>query len=212
LSRRSIILIGGGGHCRSTIDLIASTGLFEIRGIVDIREKVGEQVLGIPIIGTDDDLDSLVKRADCFAITLGHIADHRPRQRYHDLLLSMGAEIPTIISPHAYIAATAQVGAGTQVFHQVLVNAAATIGKNCILNNQCAIEHDVQLGSHIHVSVAAVLNGQVSVGNGSFVGSNATVKQSVRIGERAIIGAGAVVLSDVGADETWAGVPAKKIK
>ena len=34
-----IILIGGGGHCKSCIDVIEQEGRFTIAGIVDMPEK-----------------------------------------------------------------------------------------------------------------------------------------------------------------------------
>ena len=63
-----------------------------------------------------------------------------------------------------------------------------------------------------HLAPAAVLAGNVRVAKNAFIGANATVKEGVSIGENAVIGAGAVVINDVPANETWAGVPAKKIK
>jgi len=45
---KDIILIGGGGHCRSVIDVIEQEGLFSIVGIVDRPEKLGDKVLGYP--------------------------------------------------------------------------------------------------------------------------------------------------------------------
>jgi hypothetical protein len=38
------ILIGGGGRCKSRIDVIESSGYFIIKGILDIPEKLGELV------------------------------------------------------------------------------------------------------------------------------------------------------------------------
>ncbi len=36
--KEKIVLIGGGGHCRSAIDVIELTNKYEIIGIVDIKE------------------------------------------------------------------------------------------------------------------------------------------------------------------------------
>jgi hypothetical protein len=44
-----IILVGGGGHCHSCIDVIEQEGKFEIAGIVDAI-KGGEKVLGYPVL------------------------------------------------------------------------------------------------------------------------------------------------------------------
>ena len=58
---KEIILIGGGGHCKSVIDVIEQQGHFSISGIVDKPELFGTDVLGYPVIGNDSDLESLSK-------------------------------------------------------------------------------------------------------------------------------------------------------
>ena len=56
MSDNKIILIGGGGHCKSCIEVIESKGDFVIAGIIDVKEKIGTSLLGYPVIGCDDDL------------------------------------------------------------------------------------------------------------------------------------------------------------
>jgi hypothetical protein len=58
--KEQIILIGGGGHFKSCIDVIEQEGIFDIAGIVDISEKRGLIVLGYPVIGTDADLPEFI--------------------------------------------------------------------------------------------------------------------------------------------------------
>ncbi|MBI4309254.1 MAG: acetyltransferase, partial [Candidatus Omnitrophica bacterium] len=37
--KKNLILIGGGGHCKSCIDVIESENKFKIAGIVDTKER-----------------------------------------------------------------------------------------------------------------------------------------------------------------------------
>ena len=67
--KESIILVGGGGHCKSCIDVIEEEGRFSIKGIIDLPEKKGEKILGYPIIGSDDDLEKLSKAYHYLLIT-----------------------------------------------------------------------------------------------------------------------------------------------
>ena len=209
---KPIILVGGGGHCKSVIDLIITTGLFKIGGIVDIKEKVGQEIMGIPIIASDQELDSLRKKYDFFAVTIGQIQSSALRKKFFDILLSIKAELPSIIAPTAHISSFALVGTGSMVFHKAIVNADAVIGNNCIINNMALVEHDTKIMDHCHISTAAVLNGNVNVGEGSFIGSNACVRQGVRIGSYAIIGAGSLVLKDVNPGEMVGGIPAQILR
>ena len=52
----SIILVGGGGHCKSIIDTIESSREFNIYGIVDLKENVGKKINNISIIDSDENL------------------------------------------------------------------------------------------------------------------------------------------------------------
>ena len=81
-----IILIGGGGHCKSCIDVIEQAGTFQIAGVVDVSEKLHRKMLGYEIIATDDDLPDLVKEYENFLITLGHIkSPTRRMELFNDL-------------------------------------------------------------------------------------------------------------------------------
>jgi len=60
-TEEAIVLIGGGGHCRSCIDVIEEEGKYAIAGIVVRDHAHREEVPGYEIIGTDADLPRLVK-------------------------------------------------------------------------------------------------------------------------------------------------------
>jgi sugar O-acyltransferase (sialic acid O-acetyltransferase NeuD family) len=212
MSLHSLILIGGGGHCVSCIDIIRATGKYHIAGIIDHSKRIGESILGVPIIGNDEDLDSYKNRYDYFLVSVGQI--HSPETRIHlyNRLKGLKVNLPTIVSPYAYVSPYSTIGEGTIVMHGAIVNVSASVGTNCIINSRALIEHETKIGNHCHLSTGSVCNGRVNVGEGSFIGSNATVCQNANIGDYAVVGAGAVVLNDVPPKTTFAGNPAKKIK
>jgi maltose O-acetyltransferase len=51
----------------------------------------------------------------------------------------------------------------------------------------------------------------VSIGNNVFIGIDVKVMKGVKIGDGSVIGAGSIVTRDVGENEIWGGVPARKI-
>jgi len=191
MTKPKIILVGAGGHCRSCIDVIEQEGRFDILGIVD---KSGQDepnsVLGYPLIGTDEDLAALRKECGCALVTVGQIKSPVVRIRLFEQLKGLGFELPSIISPRAYVSKHAKVGEGTIVMHDALINAGAVVGANCIINSKALIEHDTEVGSQCHISTGAVVNGEVRVGNGTFFGSNAVSVHGVSIPERSFIRAG----------------------
>jgi len=189
---KEILLIGGGGHCKSVIDVIEQEGKFHIVGIIDRPELLGQKTLQYKIIGTDNDLLKLRDKFTYALITVGQISSPDLRKKLYEQVLKAGFEIPHIVSPRAYVSAYATVASGTVIMHDAVINASATVGKNCIINTKAIIEHDVSIKDHCHISTGAIVNGEVTIGEGSFVGSSATTKQSISIEANSFIKAGSV--------------------
>ena len=179
--KEKILLVGGGGHCKSCIDVIEQEGRFTIAGIVDVPEKKQHNVLGYPVIGTDADLVELIKPFPNVLITLGQIKSPNRRMELFNMLKQMGARFPVIKSPLAYVSPHAHVAEGTIVMHHALINAGASIGRNCIINTKALVEHDAVIEDHCHISTGAVVNGGVKIGSGSFFGSGAVSKEYTSI-------------------------------
>ena len=97
--KEKIILIGGGGHCKSCIDVIEQEGRFQIEGIVDVPEKVHQKVLGYEIIAADEDLALIAKEYSNFLITLGQIRSAHKRTLFFNSLRELGVRFPVTYSP-----------------------------------------------------------------------------------------------------------------
>jgi sugar O-acyltransferase (sialic acid O-acetyltransferase NeuD family) len=205
-----IILIGGGGHCMSCIDVLRLTNKFEIVGILDISEKADNSLLGIKVIGNDDDIPRLAGKYRNFLITIGQIKNPEKRIRIFDIIKQSGGNLPTIISPKAYVSPSAIINEGTIIMHNALVNAKAIIGKGCIINTGALIEHEVSVGDFCHISTHAIVNGQVDIGKNSFIGSNSVIANNLSLPEQIIVAAGACILKSPAETGTYIGNPAIK--
>lgn len=179
--KEKIVLIGGGGHCHSVIDVIEQENKYEIIGIVDTKENIGKKVLDYKIIACDDDLETIFLSCKNALITVGQIESNKIRVKIYNNLKQIGFNLPVIISPLAYVSNHSSIDEGTIIMHQALINANTKIGKNCIINTKALIEHDCIVEDNCHISTASVINGGVTVKENSFFGSNATSKQSTEI-------------------------------
>ena len=191
--KHELLLVGGGGHCRSVIDVIEQEGKYSIAGIVDNDLNVGEKIIDYEIIGKDEALKDFRKKYDFAFITVGQINSSIIRIRLYSILLKLGFTLPIIISPRAYVANSATIGEGTIVMHDALINASAKIGENCIINTKALIEHDVHIGKHSHISTSAVINGGVIIGDNSFIGSNAVTNNNISIHKDGFVKAGSLL-------------------
>jgi sugar O-acyltransferase (sialic acid O-acetyltransferase NeuD family) len=191
---KNIILIGGGGHCRSVIDVIEQERQFEIAGIVDKPELFESNIQGYSVIGNDSDLDSLAKKYQYALITLGQIKSPLVRIKLFNKAIQAGFIMPNIISPNSYVSKYSTIGKGTIVMHNAMINANVTIGDNCIINSKALIEHDCLISEHCHISTNTTINGDVIVKPRCFIGSGAIIKESALIGENSFIKAGSLVI------------------
>lgn len=191
MKKEKIVLLGGGGHCHSVIDVIELEKRFEIIGIIDKPELLGQKVLGYEIIGCDNDLENIYKTCKNALITIGQIKSYTIRKNLFEKLKKIGFNLPVIISPLAYVSKYTQIDEGTIIMHHALVNSNVTVGKNCIINTKSLIEHDSIIGDYCHIATASVLNGGVTMKEGTFFGSNATSKEYIEI--KNFIKAGSVV-------------------
>lgn len=210
--KRDIILIGGGGHCKACIDVIEREGRYRIAGIVDKEEKMNSSVLGYRIFATDQDLDRLIKKHSAFFITIGHIKNYMRRKQIFTMLTRKGVDIPSIISPSAYVSKHAKIGRGSIVMHRAFINADAAIGSNCIINTGSIIEHDCIIGDHCHISTGSIVNGECRIGEGTFVGSNCVISNGIKVKWHSVIGAGSIVVKTITGTGVYVGNPARKIR
>ena len=192
--KEDIILVGGGGHCRSCIGVIEMEGRFTIRGVLDANETLQTPILRYDLLGQEKDIRSLSKTFRHFFITVGQIKDWVPRVRLFEYLKSLHVTIPAIISPLAHVSKYAVIEVGTIVMHQAMVNSGARVGANCIINSKALIEHDAVIEDQCHISTAAIVNGGATVRRCSFVGSNAVIREGIEVGEACIVGAGMGVM------------------
>lgn len=200
-----LLLIGGGGHCRSCIDVIEATERYEIAGIVDLAATTNRECLGYPWLGNDTDLLNLIMKYRSVLITVGQVNSPNIRIELFEKLSTLGAEFPVIVSPLAHVSRHAVVQRGTIVMHGAIINAGAHVGKNCIINSQALVEHDASIGAHCHLSTGSKINGDAHVEFGSFIGSGAVVHHGKRIQRRCIVGAGAVVAKNLAEGTTLQG-------
>lgn len=209
-----ILLVGGGGNCKSIIDVLLENGEFTDIGIVDNKPNT------IPIdnkkvvyLGQDSDLQNLFDSGWRSAfISIGSVGDTSIREKIYSNLKNIGFSFPNIISNKSIVSNNCILGYGVFVGKGAIINVGSKIGNCCIINTGSVVEHDCCIGDLVHISPGAVLCGGVSVGSNSHIGAGSTIKQYVSIGNNTIIGMGSVVVGDIGSNCVCYGNPCRFIK
>ena len=192
---KNLLLIGGGGHCRSVLSSVLAEKEYEEVGIIDFTNI---PVMGISVVGRDEDLPTLKNSGwtDAF-ITVGSIGNTGLRRRLYQMIKKLGFTIPSIIDPTAIVAQDVKIGEGCFVGKGAVLNSGTEIGECAIINTGAVIEHDCKIGAFAHISPGTVLCGQVKVGNDSHVGAGSVVRQQIEIGNETLVGIGSVVVQNI---------------
>lgn len=206
MMKKQLILLGGGGHCKSVIEAAESAG-YSILGVLDMPEDIGKEILSTKVIGTDDDILSYVSKAE-FVITIGFIKNPDIRIKLYNKIKEVGGRLATVVASTAYVSKYAEIGEGTVVLHQAFVNAGAKVGKNVILNTAVNIEHDAEIGDHCHISTGTMVNGECKVGERCFIGSQSVLANGISVGDNIIVGAGSFVRKSIFEKGIYSGNPA----
>jgi sugar O-acyltransferase (sialic acid O-acetyltransferase NeuD family) len=185
--------VGSGGHARSCIDVIEQDATFSIYGLTGTADDLGCEVLGYPVLGTDNELGKLRELCESALVTVGQIETPDLRKKLFSMLSELGFLMPTVIAPTAHVSSNAKVGRGSIVMHGAVVNAGACVGENCIINSMSLIEHDAIVSDHCHISTGAIVNGGALVGDGGFLGSGCLIREGIEIGRQSVVGMGVVV-------------------
>ena len=203
-----------GSKYPDVLKLVAAINRVQARwrvlGFIDDRPQAqGTQVLGVPILGTRDELHRL-SESGCFFFNnvTGSLAG---AQQVGELLASFGRPLPSLIHPEAetdYV----EWGEGCLLPHGISLGSGVRIGKHLSARLRALISHDVTLGDYVFIGPGAVIGGGATIEDGAFIGAGATVMSGCRVGARAMVGAGALVHSDVPHDVTVMGVPARVVK
>ena len=209
--KKPILLIGGGDHCKSVIEIIEKDSEFIVNGIIDLKEKIGQRALGYPIIASDEEIPQLAKKYLHFFITIGHVKTSNKRKSTFELLKSLGLELPIIVSQNAIVSKHSTIGEGTLIFTFSTIDVETEIGRNCIINHASIIGHGAIIEDSCHISANCVL-GKCKIGSGTFIGGNSWINNNVEIAPGTVIGSASNVIHNIVEPGIYVGNPARKIK
>lgn len=194
-----VALIGAGGHGK-VVCRVAQRAGFEVVGFFD--DFAQGVVLGLPVLGPLRPGESNWR----YFVSLG---DNQKRRRIFEQLLEWNLPLATLIDPSAVLDESVTVGEGTVIMAGVVVNVDTRIGRNCILNTACSVDHDGVIEDHAHLCPGSHLAGTVRIGQGAMLGTGCCVIPGRQVGAGTVVGAGAAVIRDLPEGVVATGVPAR---
>lgn len=207
-----ILIVGAGGHGQVVADILheqfvareGSESVVPELAFLDADPSLlGTRIVGIPVVGTPDDLPGTEHAG--IVIALG---DNRGRADLAREILGADTKQVSAVHPSAIVARSVRLGAGVMICAGAVVNPETDIGDGVIVNTGSSIDHHCSIAAFAHIAPGAHLGGTVTIGTGALVGLGASVLPNAVVGEWAVVGAGAVVVNDVAPGSTVLGCPA----
>jgi sugar O-acyltransferase (sialic acid O-acetyltransferase NeuD family) len=212
---KDLIILGAGGTGREVaeaVEEINSLGRkWNLIGFLDDdRQKHGIEYNGCPVLGA---ISTATHYGTCeFVFVLGNHRDLRLTKRVLERLSLDTNRFATLVHPSVQLSASAQLGPGTVVLPNSVVTANSKIGSHVLLLFGSHIGHDCTIEDYAVIAPNAVLAGGVRICEGSYIGANATILQKTTVGPWSCVGMGSAVFSDVMANSTVVGNPARLLK
>ena len=189
-TQMSKFLFGSGGHSKVLID-IAQASQTEIAALFDDNSKLwGTDFHSLPVLGGKDKID--LNSQIFISIGANHI-----RRKIALHFQGQGHSFFSLLHPSAQISPSADIAEGTCVMPGAIINADVRIGAHCIINTAATVDHDCVIEDFVHIAPGVNLCGNISIGEGSIIGVGASIIPGIKIGKNCTICAGAVVLRNV---------------
>lgn len=206
---KDLFIIGAGsvgGHV--AMNFKAYNTSFKLKGFLDDNpEKVGTSFCGYPVLDTVDALIDM----DTVAVVLGIAFPGIKEKILKRISKNEHLVFPSFVSPHAWVSEGVTIGSGSIIYPGCSINYGTQVGDFVVMNMNCAIGHDSQLGDFSSYAPGVNLGGFTKVGQSVDMGIGSSTKQFVNIGEYAVIGGQCMVIKDVAPDQTYAGVPGRRL-
>lgn len=196
-----MLLYGAGGHAKVVIDCLLSQEQ-EVHGIFDDKSDL-VSLNGFDVLGR---YDSEYLSNQELVVSIG---DNQIRK---NVIANIKHKFGKAIHKSAIVSRYAQIGEGSVILHNTVLQSGAKIGKHCIINTSSSIDHSCVVENFVHVSPKVTLCDNVKVGEGTHIGAGATVIPQITIGKWCVIGAGAVITQNLPDYSFVVGVPGKVIR
>ena len=208
-----VVVYGAGGHGREIVQLIedinAHRARWDVLGFIDDDPSThAREVNGLPVLGG---IEWLSGEGTTARIALG-VSSPIAKRRIVARVGSDAQRFVTMVHPAVRLCRWLEIGPGTAIAAGTMLTVNIHIGAFVTVNRVCNISHDCRLGDFATIAPATNLSGGVELGSGCDIGSGVTTVKGVTVGDWSIVGAGAVIASDVPANCTAVGVPARPIK
>jgi sugar O-acyltransferase (sialic acid O-acetyltransferase NeuD family) len=198
---RRLVVIGAGLGATQVLDILLHDESQQAIAVVDDdRDRYGEIVEGVPVIGGVDRALELFAKGAFDAAVIAISTSVPARTRLRQRCEQAGLPLANVIDPSVRVASGVQMGAGNVICAHCHFGVGTVIGDNNFLSAYNSFDHHGRLGSDISTGPGCMTSGLVELGDRCRLGTGVFIEPHVHVGAGAQIASGAVIVSSVPPD------------
>jgi sugar O-acyltransferase (sialic acid O-acetyltransferase NeuD family) len=205
------IIIGAGTHGQIYASYLKEEGVKVVGFVDDNKDLYQKEVLGIPVLGTFQDLRENYLKSKAANIYCP-IGDNPLRQHFLAECEKLGYETPSFVHRTACIGPDVKLGKANYILAGSIVMPHTKIGDFFMINMSTTIGHHVTIGNSVFMSSGVNVGANLTIEDHVYIGIGATIMTGIeKVGKGSLIGAGSVVIRKVEPHSTVVGNPARKL-
>lgn len=210
-----VIIIGGRGGAVVLGEQIYDAQLkgspVEFMGYAFDDETLGPDVNGFPIhcktyevnekFRKFDDVKFIYQlwRPDLIAVRIDLLNSFNiPKEKFF-----------TFVHPSAIVAKSANIGYGSSILGNCVINANATVGNHCTIHSNTLVGHDTKMGDYNFLAAHSVVGSNNIIGDANFFALKCSINNKIVIGNNCFIAMASNVIKSVESGCKVMGNPAK---
>lgn len=170
---RNLLIIGAGIYGLVVKEIAQSTHRFDHIAFIDDGNDHAPD--GTQVIGTTKDLVRLSDTYSHAAVAIGN-PDFR-KKIIQNIEENTPLQLASLVSPHAYIAPSAQLGPGCIIEPMSVVHSGCTLGKGCLICAGAVVNHASSCEDYVQIDCNATVAGYTTVPSGTKVQSGSVYQK-----------------------------------
>ncbi len=204
------VIFGASRQGKVVLEVLRAQQCYRVIGFLDDDgSKQGTVIDSVPLLGGMDWVRRNTDRQVAAVVAIGR---NDARVKVGEALQAHGVTLLNAIHPAATVMPGVTLGAGNLVCAGAVVTTGTRLEDSVVVNTAASVDHDCLLETGAYVAPGVHTAGCVTIGRAAFVGVGAILGPGVRIGEGSVVGAGSLVLCDIPPRVMAFGSPAKIVK
>ncbi|MBE0515245.1 acetyltransferase [Sulfurimonas sp.] len=197
-----VIIIGNSITAEILYKYITNDKRYQIECFCVDRNYIKENILfGIKVVSLEEIQEKYPPKDYKVLLAMGYNNVNQDRECMYQKVKSLKYEIITYIHKDAKVYNDFNIGEGSIILANTVVEPFAKIGKNSVVWANCTIGHHAEVEDNCWIASGSTIAGEAKIGSNSFLGVGVTVVNQVRVGKLNIIGANVLVSSNTKENE-----------